>query len=128
MVQCNYAKTILFNLSRIFTSLSIEVLDIYFATSCLLTYIHYYLPPLQCKIPHTLLCFEIILLKVVNESSFFKNTAVQNNVEKYDCYNSTTKESSTNDGVLNDQSHARDVIEDKQKHSKSYEIMSLRSV
>lgn len=64
----------------------------------------------------------------MNESSFFKNTAVQNNVEKYDCYNSTTKESSTNDGVLNDQSHARDVIEDKQKHSKSYEIMSLRSV
>lgn len=59
---------------------------------------------------------------------FFKNTVVQNNVEKYDCYNSTTQQSSTNDGVINDQSHARDVIEDKQNHSKSYEIMSLRSV
>lgn len=59
---------------------------------------------------------------------FFKNTAVQNNFEKYDCYNSTTQQSSTNDGVINDQSHARDVIEDKQNHSKSYEIMSLRSV
>ena len=59
---------------------------------------------------------------------FFKNTAVQNYVEKYDCYNSTTQQSSTNDGVINDQSHARDVIEDKQNHSKSYEIMSLRSV
>lgn len=59
---------------------------------------------------------------------FFKNTAVQNNVEKYDCYNSTTQQSSTNVGVINDQSYAHDVIEDKQNHSKSYEIMSLRSV
>ena len=64
----------------------------------------------------------------MNDSSFFKNTADQNNVAKFSCYNSTTKQSSTNDGVWNDQSHARDVIDDKQKHSKSYEIMSLRSV
>lgn len=64
----------------------------------------------------------------MNDSSLFKNTAVQNNVEKFNCYNFTTQQSSKNDGVLNDQSHARDVIEDKQNHSNSYEIMSLRSV
>lgn len=99
-------------MSRKFTSLSIEVVDIYFAASCLLI------------ISTTI----YLQLKVVNDSSFFKNTAVQNNVEKFNCYNSTTQQSSKNDGVLNDQSHARDVIEDKQNHSNSYEIMSLRSV
>lgn len=112
-------------MSRKFTSLSVELVDIYFATSCLLIisttiYLHFSGKSL-------ILCFAL-KLKVVNDSSLFKNTAVQNNVEKFNCYNSTTQQSSKNDGVLNDQSHARDVIEDKQNHSKSYEIISLRSV
>lgn len=106
-------------------SLSIEDVDIYFATSCLLIittniYLHFSEKSLIHRFA--------LKLKVVNDSSLFKNTAVQNNVEKFNCYNSTTQQSSTNDGVLKDQSHARDVIEDKQNHSKSYEIMSLRSV
>lgn len=112
-------------MSRKFTSLSIEVVDIYFAASCLLIisttiYLHFSEKSLIHRFA--------LKLKVVNDSSLFKNTAVQNNVEKFNCYNSTTQQSSKNDGVLNDQSHARDVIEDKQNHSKSYEIMSLRSV
>ena len=112
-------------MSRKFTSLSIEVVDIYFAASCLLIisttiYLHFSEKSLIYRFA--------LKLKVVNDSSLFKNTAVQNNVEKFNCYNSTTQQSSTNDGVLNDQSHARDVIEEKQNHSKSYEIMSLRSV
>lgn len=112
-------------MSRKFTSLSIEVVDIYFAASCLLIisttiYLHFSEKSLIYRFA--------LKLKVVNDSSFFKNTAVQNNVEKFNCYNSTTQQSSKNDGVLNDQSHARDVIEDKQNHSNSYEIMSLRSV
>lgn len=112
-------------MSRKFTSLSIEVVDIYFAASCLLIisttiYLHFSEKSLIYRFA--------LKLKVVNDSSLFKNTAVQNNVEKFNCYNSTTQQSSTNDGVLNDQSHARDVIEDKQNHSNSYEIMSLRSV
>ena len=113
-------------MSRKFTSLSVEVVDIYFATSCLLIisttiYLHFSGKSLIHRFA--------LKLKVVNDSSLFKNTAVQNNVEKFNCYNSTTQQSSKNDGVLNDQSHARDVIEDKQNHSNSsYEIMSLRSV
>lgn len=112
-------------MSSKFTSLSIEVVDIYFATSCLLIiFTTIYLHFSEKSLIHRF----ALKLKVVNDSSFLKNTAVQNNVEKFNCYNSTTQQSSTNDGVLNDQSHARDVIEDKQNHSKSYEIMSLRSV
>lgn len=112
-------------MSRKFTSLSIEVVDIYFAASCLLIisttiYLHFSEKSLIYRFA--------LKLKVVNDSSFFKNTAVQNNVEKFNCYNFTTQQSSKNDGVLNDQSHARDVIEDEQNRSKSYEIMSLRSV
>ena len=105
--------------------MSIEVVDIYFAASCLLIisttiYLHFS--------GKSLIHHFALKLKVVNDSSLFKNTAVQNNVEKCNCYNSTTQQSSKNDGVSNDQSNARDVIEDKQNHSKSYEIMSLRSV
>lgn len=74
-------------MSRKFTSLSIEVVDIYFATSCLLiisTTIYFHFS--EKSLIHRF----ALKLKVVNDSSFFKNTAVQNNVEKFNCYNSTT--------------------------------------
>lgn len=66
-------------MSRI-TSLSIEVEDIYFATSCLLIisttiYLHFSEKSLIHRFA--------LKSKVVNDSSFFKNTADQNNVEKF---------------------------------------------
>lgn len=83
-------------MSRIFTSLSIDVVDIYFVTACLrilstTIYLHFS--------EKSLIHHFALKLKVVNDSSFFKNTADQNNVAKFSCYNSTTKQSSTNDGV-----------------------------